>query len=378
MLNLLSGVKILDLTHFLSGPYCTMLIADLGGDVIKIENPNKPDSARNVPPHFIEEESVYFLSLNRGKKSVTIDLTTDEGLKQFYQLVKDADVVIDNFRPGVTSRLKIDYDILKTIKPDIITCSISGFGYTGPYRDQPAYDYIIQALTGVMSLTGEPNGLPTKTGISMVDHVGGLFAAFSIASALLHRERTGEGVPLDVSLMDSQLSMLTYLAANYLNAGDIAKRIPESGHPSIVPAQNFPTKDGFITIAAMNDKFWKILCDVLELWDLGNDENLKEMKSRMENKEYIITRIKQRLITNTTDYWADLLIEAGVPCAPVLTIDKALQHQQVLARNMVIEMDHPTCGKVKAIGNPIKLKGKAGDEKFTPAPLLGQHNGIFC
>lgn len=374
MLTFLTGIRVLDLTTFLSGPYCSMLLSDLGAEVIKIENPHRPDNGRFVPPHYIGSESVYFLSLNRGKKSVALDLKTKEGLNHFYRLVKTADVVLDNFRPGVVERLGIDYPKLRQLKPDIITCSISGFGYTGPYRDQPAYDYIIQALSGMMSLTGDPDSPPTKTGISIVDHVGGLFAAFAIAAALLHRERTGEGKALDVSLMDSQVSMLTYLAANYLNAGDVAKRIPDSGHPSIVPSQNFPTQDGYITIAAMNDKFWLKLCEALQLDELKNDKRLRHMKGRFEHKTIIVRRLKEVFVTRPTDHWVGILVDAGVPCAPVLTIDQTLQHPQVLARNMVIEMEHPVCGVVKAVGNPIKEKGVEEDLRFQPPPLLGQHN----
>ncbi len=370
MQSLLSGVKILDLTRMLTGDYASMILADLGAEVIKIEPPGTGDPLRKMPPHFIEGESAYFLSINRNKKSIVLNLKSEKGKETFYELVKKCDVVFDNFRPGILEKLGCDYETLKVLNPRIISCSISSYGATGPCKDLPGFDLVIQALSGAMSITGEEGRAPVRLGIPMGDLAGSMFAAFAISSALYEREKTGEGRRIDISLLDCLVSTLTYVAEYYFIGGEISKPIG-SGHMSVVPYRAYKTEDGHIVIAVFVEKFWRKLCKVIGEEELGNDERYDSTPKRLERRKLVDDMLEEKFLTKTSEEWMKILNEEGVPAAPVNTIDKVFEDPQVLARNMVIEVDHPRCGRIKLIGNPVKINGIR--EEFSPPPLLGEH-----
>ena len=370
MKSLLSGVRILDLTRMLTGDYAAMLMGDLGAEVIKVETPGTGDPLRQMPPHFLEGESAYFLSINRNKKSIVLDLKDADQKETFYKLVKKSDVVFDNFRPGILKKLGADYESLKKHNPKIICCSISSYGKTGPYKNQPGFDLVLQALSGSMSITGEEGHAPVRLGIPMGDLAGSMFAVFSIASALYQREQTGEGANIDISLLDSLVSMLTYVAQYYFIGNQISKPIG-SGHMSVVPYRAYEVKDGYIVIAVFVEKFWQILCDVVGESQLGTDERYNSTAQRLKNRDEVDKLLEEKFRTKTKEEWVKLLHEAGVPAAPVNRIDEVFKDPQVLARDMLVEIDHPKCGKYKMIGNPVKVEGV--DDEFRPSPLLGEH-----
>jgi crotonobetainyl-CoA:carnitine CoA-transferase CaiB-like acyl-CoA transferase len=354
----------------LSGPYGSMILADLGAEVIKIEEPEKGDGTRSLGQYYLEGESAYFISINRNKKSITLNLKTEEGREVFYKLVEKSDVVFDNFRPGIVEKLKVDYDTLKKINPGIICSSVSGFGQNGPYRDRPAFDLVLQAIGGAMSITGEPEGAPVRMGIPTGDLAGGMFAAHGVMAALYNREKTGVGCRIDVGLLDSQVSMLTYVAEYVMCGGEIPKPIG-SGHQSVVPYQAFKTGDIYIVIAVFVEKFWHLLCDVMDLKELENDPRFESNDKRRENRDELIPLLQEQLLTRPGDEWLKLLAEAGVPSGPINSIDRVLKDPQLLARNMVPEVEHPTCGPVSMLGNPIKITDIP--ETFLPPPTLGLH-----
>ncbi|MFQ6015496.1 MAG: CaiB/BaiF CoA transferase family protein [Anaerolineae bacterium] len=369
--QLLSGVRILDLSHMLAGPYGTMLLADLGAEVIKIEPPPRGDPMRGMGPHFLAGESAYFLSINRNKKSLVLDLKAEEGKRVFYDLVKVSDVVYDNFRPGILKKLACDYETLKEINPRIICCSISGFGQTGPYRDRPAFDLALQAITGAMSITGEPGRMPVRMGIPMGDLSGGMFAAFAVCAALYQRERTGQGGAIDLSLMDTTISLLTYVAQYYFADGVVPEPFGSS-HASVVPYQAFETKDGCLVVAAFAEKFWQGLCRALGLEELIEDPRFLNNDLRRENKEALLPVLEEAFKAKTTDQWLEILEKEGVPSAPINTLDRVFEDPQVLARHMKVEVDHSAIGKLPMIGNPVKISGVA-EKEMAPPPTLGQH-----
>jgi crotonobetainyl-CoA:carnitine CoA-transferase CaiB-like acyl-CoA transferase len=354
----------------LTGDYAAMLMGDLGAEVIKVETPGTGDPLRQMPPHFLEGESAYFLSINRNKKSIVLDLKDSEQKETFYKLVKKSDVVFDNFRPGILEKLGVDFETLKKHNPKIICCSISSYGKTGPYKEQPGFDLVLQALSGSMSITGEEGHAPARMGIPMGDLAGSMFAVFSITSALYQREQTGEGVNIDISLLDSLVSMLTYVAEYYFIGDQISKPIG-SGHMSVVPYRAYETKNGYLVIAVFVEKFWQILCDVIGESHLGSDERYNSTAKRLENREEVDKLLEWKFKTKTKEEWVKLLHEAGVPAAPVNRIDEVFKDPQVLARDMLVEIDHPKCGKYKMIGNPVKVDGVK--DEFQPSPLLGEH-----
>lgn len=371
----LTGVRILELTTFLAGPFAMMLLGDLGAEVIKIEDPSHPDIARITPPHFLGGESIYFLSLNRNKKSIAINLKQKEGLEVFYDLVKTADVVFDNFRAGTTKKLKIDHSILAAIKPDIITCSLSGFGQTGPLSDRPGYDYLMQGLSGLMSLTGEPGSPPQKTGISVVDHVGGMYAAMSILASLMQRERTGQGQASDVALLDSIISLFTYVGAYYLNTGEVPTKIAASAHPSFVPAQNFETADGYLVLMPITEKFWRSTCSAIGRPQLAVDPKFDSVAGRLKHKQELLDLLCPLFKSMPSAYWLERLGREGVPCSPIHDLAQGLEHPQVVARDMVVEITHPTAGKFRAIGNPMKMPGT--HPVYGAPARLGEHTELL-
>jgi crotonobetainyl-CoA:carnitine CoA-transferase CaiB-like acyl-CoA transferase len=370
----LSGVRVLDLSQFLAGPYGTQVLGDLGAEVIKIEQPGVGDGCRGFPPHFRHGFSGYFLAVNRNKKSMTLDLKQPEGRQIFYELVRHSDVVYDNFRPGVTERLGIGYDTLKTINPRIISCSLSGYGQTGPYRDRPSFDNIIQAMGGLMSYNGEDGRPPVKMGAPIGDMMGGIVASQGILAALYQREQTGEGQMIDIGLMDCQVALLIYRAQYYWIAGEIAEPLGNV-HRVIAPTASFQTKDSYIVIDAGQDKFYYQLCEALGLPELAHDPRFEHRPERLANKDELMSILHKTFLTKTTDEWLELLLAHGIPAGPVNTIDRVLDDPHVKARGMVKEVHdprHPELDDWLTTGNPIKMSAMP-EQSFTHPPALGEH-----
>ncbi len=368
----LSDVRILDLSRMLAGPFASMMLADLGAEVIKIEDPDGGDKTRTMGPKLSEGQSAYFLSINRNKKSLTLDLRKERAREVFYKLVKMADVVLDNFRPGVLERLGCDHEKLKPINPKILSCSISSFGHTGPDKDLPGFDLILQARGGAMSITGEQGRPPVRMGIPTGDLAGAMSAAYAVMAALYSRKKTGAGQKIDISLLDCQASLLTYVAQYYILDGKIPGPIG-SGHQTVVPYQAFKTRDDYIVIAIFIEKFWEKLCKILGIEHLANDPKFSTNDRRRENKKELLPMLERIFMEKTSSEWLKLASEEGIPSAPVNTVDKVISDPQLMARNMLVEVDHPSYGKVKILGNPVKMSGLT-EETFTAAPTLGEHN----
>jgi crotonobetainyl-CoA:carnitine CoA-transferase CaiB-like acyl-CoA transferase len=372
MARALDGIRIIDFSKALAGPYCTMLLADMGAEVIKVEMPGSGDDSRGWGPPFIEGEAAYFLSVNRNKKSITLNLKDPKAKEIALKIIEKADIVLESNRPGVMTKLGLDYETVKKINPEIIYCSISGFGQTGPYSKRPGFDQVIQGYGGIMGLTGEKGGGPLKVGIAVTDIATGMFAATGILTALYHRERTGQGQHVDASMLDGQVSWLTYQAGRYLASGNVPQRIG-SAHPLIVPYQDFEASDGFINIAAGNDNLWKKFCTATDLNDIADDPKFATNPKRVENRDEVVAIVSKKIKTKTMQEWLDILNDAGVPCGPIYTVDQIFKDPQVLAREMLVEVDHPKCGKIQVIGSPIKLS-ETPAEITTHPPMLGEHN----
>jgi len=368
----LEGIRVLDLTHMLSGPYGTMILADLGAETIKVE-PLRGEGTRALlatdPANSIDGMGAYFITLNRNKKSICIDLKSEQGLALFYDLVRSADVVFDNFSAGVTRKLKIDYEQLSARNPRIITCTVTGFGSSGPRYQRPAFDQVVQAIGGGMSITGSDPEHPTRAGIPIGDLGGGMFAVMGVLAALHERNRSGRGQHVDISMLDCQISMLNYMATMYFLSGQNPFPIGNS-HFVHVPYNTFRTADGFIVIAVIFDSFWPKLVDLLDCEELRKEEYLLQ-PGRLADKAFIEGRINEILGTNTSAYWLEKLEAMRIPCAPVNRFSDALGDEQVGHRNMVVELRHPGGESTRGPGNPIKLS-RSGAESFAPAPLLGQ------
>jgi crotonobetainyl-CoA:carnitine CoA-transferase CaiB-like acyl-CoA transferase len=368
-MGLLSGVRVLDLTWVLAGPYAALLLADLGAEVIKVESTEHGDKTRGLGPS-LGPLSAHFAALNRNKQSVALDLKRAEGRRVFYDLARRCDALFTNFRPSVLERLQLDYPRVRAHAPSIVYCALSGYGATGPYRDRPAYDLVIQALSGGMSLTGEPGGLPVRTGIPFGDLAGGTFAALGLVSALVRRARSGEGAYVDVSLLDVQISLLSYVAAYFWADGKVPGPVG-SGHPAIVPYGAYRTADGFLALAIFGEKFWTLLCDALELPELAADPRFATNADRVAHRETLEPILRQRLAERTSAAWQARIGPRGIPAAPVNSVDRALDDPQVLAREMVREHEHPSLGRLRYLGNPFKTAEPDGGPG-RPAPLLGQ------
>lgn len=370
----LNGIKVIDLTHMLAGPYAGMVIADLGAEVVKIEPLVTGEMTRGLlktdPNYSYKEFGAYFLTLNRNKKSVSLDLKSEIGLEIFYELVKSADVVLNNFSAGVVKKLKIDFETLNNINPKIITCSITGFGETGPHSSRPAYDQIVQAYSGGMSITGPDANTPTRAGIPIGDLGSGLYGVIGILSALLSREKTNKGQHIDMSLLDVQISLLTYMATMQTLSGIDPKPIGNA-HFVHVPYNSFTTKDGFVVIAVITDAFWEALLDVVNTESL-RDPRFSKSIDRLKNQQFIESELNKILSTQTSDYWIKALNKAKVPCGPINTFSQALSDEQIIHRNMMVEVEHPDGGKVKMPGNPIKFS-YTDEDSYTPPPHLGAH-----
>ncbi len=368
-MKLLEGTRVIDLTRVLAGPYCTMILADMGAEVIKIERPGTGDDSREFGP-FIKNMSAYFVSINRNKKSITLNLKTDRGKEIFKELVREADIVVENFRPGTMEKLGLGYETLKTINKKLIYAACSGFGHTGPYSRKPAYDLIVQGLGGIMSITGQTDGVPTKVGASIGDITAGMFTAIGILAALNHRNKTGIGQKVDVAMLDCQVAILENAIARYLISGEIPRPIGNR-HPSITPFEAFETEDDYIIIAIGNDTLWDKFCRIIDRKDLLEDSRYKSNQLRTEHYSKLHATLQEEFKKKTTREWFELLDSNGIPCAPINNIKDVVNDPQVKAREMLVEIHQPGVGNFKLPNLPIKFSETPGiiDK---PAPALGQ------
>ncbi len=367
----LDGVRVVDLTRVLAGPYCTMMLADMGADVIKIEMPGRGDDSRAWGPPWAGTESAYYLSANRNKRSITLNFRTEGGRRVLLDLVRRADVFIENFIPGTLDRLGLGYNDLKQVNPGLVYCSVSGYGYDGPYATRPGYDFIAQAEGGIMSVTGEPEGPPMKVGVAIADITTGMFAAAAILAALRHRDRTGQGQRVEVSLLESVVGWLANVAMNYLVSGELPRRYGNA-HPNVVPYQAFATTDGWVAIGVGNDAQFRRFCDVIGRPELADDPRFKTNSDRVINRDALIPILEAVFKTRTTDEWIEALTAAELPCGPINTLDRVFQHPQVLHRRMVEEIEHPTAGRIKLVGIPYKFSETPLAIRRHP-PTLGEH-----
>lgn len=367
----LKDLVVLDLSRVLAGPYCTMMLADYGANVYKIEPPVVGDDSRAFGP-FVDKESAYFMSLNRNKRSMVLNFKQESHKEVFKEMVKKADIVVENYKPGTMEKFGLGYDVLKEINPKIIYAACSGFGHSGPYMLKPAYDIIVQAMGGIMSITGSENGEPTRVGASIGDVTAGIFTAYGVMLALYHREKTGEGQKVDVGMLDCQVAILENAIARYVTSGNVPGPLGNR-HPSITPFASYTAKDGYIIVGAGNDRLWEKLCDVLGKQEWLQDPDYASNGSRTNNVKKLQTQMDEVMKDKTISEWMEILEKAGVPCAPINTIDKIVGDPQIKSREMIVEVEHPVAGSLKMAGVPIKMSKTPGAVK-TPAPLLGQHN----
>ena len=368
----LEGVRVLDLTRALAGPYCSMMLGDYGADVLKIELPGTGDDTRHWGPPYIGEESAYFLSINRNKRSMTLNLKHPRGKQIFLDMAKGADVVLENFTPGVVSRLGIDCETVKSINPSVVYCSISGFGQTGPYKGRSAYDQVMQGIGGIMSLTGEPDGLPVKMGVALTDIGAGMLAAFAIVTALLHRSLKGVGQYIDISMLDLQASWLTYQAGYYFATGTPPKRVG-TAHPTLAPYQTFTGREGkAFNVAVGSERLWSHFCKAINREDLVNTPEYATNPKRVQNRSTLVPLLEAEFSKQPASYWVEVLEREGVPCGPINSLVEVFDDPQIKARDMLVEVAHPTLGKVKQTGIPIKFSDTKGCIDRHP-PLLGEH-----
>ncbi|MGG0287088.1 CaiB/BaiF CoA-transferase family protein [Peribacillus butanolivorans] len=367
----LDGVRIIDVSRVLAGPFCSMILGDLGADVIKIEHHESGDETRGWGPPFAQGESAYYLCANRNKQSMTLNLKSEKGKEIFRKLVSSGDIVVQNFKTGTLEKMGIGYKELKEFNPQLIMASITGFGLTGPYKDLPGYDYIIQAMSGLMSITGETDGSPMKVGVAIADILTGLYTCIGILSALHHREKTGEGQEIDISLMDCQVSSLVNVASNYLFNGITPERMGNQ-HPNIVPYQTFHASDGELVVAVGNDEQFRRFTYVLERPDLAEQEQFKRNENRLLNKEELIPIVEDLLKRKTKKEWKMLLDDAGIPNGPINTIAEMLEDPQIKARDMLVNMEHPTVENLRVTGSPLKLSKTPVTMRKHP-PLYGEH-----
>jgi crotonobetainyl-CoA:carnitine CoA-transferase CaiB-like acyl-CoA transferase len=365
---MLAGLRVVSVSQFGAGPFGTQLLADLGAEIIKVEDPAVGgDVARHVGPWAGGGDSLYFQSFNRGKKSLTLDLKHPEGRTVLRDLARVCDAVYNNLRGDLPAKLGLTYEALRDVNPALVCCSLSGFGATGPRAGEPAFDYLIQGYAGWMSLTGEPDGPPGKCGVSVVDFAGGYASMAALLAGLWEAQRTGVGRDIDVSLLDTAVSMLSYVAIWSLNRDWQPGRVADSGHQSLVPAQNFPTRDGWIVVFCNKEKFWQALVDALELPEVGRDPRFASFADRLAHKEALVTVLRARFAERTTADWLARL-RGRVPCAPVNTLAQALDDEQVRARGMIVEVAHPELGVLREVASPVRAPGPPA-----PAPRLGQH-----
>jgi formyl-CoA transferase len=366
----LNGIRVLDLSRVLAGPYCTMVLGDLGADVIKVESPDG-DETRGWGPPFADGESAYYLCVNRNKRSVVVNFKMDEGRAIIHELIKQSDVLVENFRVETLSRFSLDFESVSAINPKLIYCSITGFGQNGPLRDKPGYDFMIQAMAGLMSITGEPDGEPMKVGVAVADLFAGQNAVIAILAALQARTQTGRGQQIDMSLFDSQLAMLANVASNYLISGNLPKRYGNA-HANIVPYQSFQASDVWFVIAVGNDRQFENLCDVIGNQELACDPRFTVNSERVKNRDELIDLLQPIFLNKTASEWLSALESAGIPCGPINTLDKVFSMPQVEAREMLIHMQHPEIGNLGLVGSPLKFSDTPIYYRLPP-PRLGEH-----
>lgn len=368
----LAGMNVLEVSHILSGPFCTMLLADLGAKVIKVERPSLGDEARRLGP-LVCGDSAYFISVNRGKKSITIDLSREEGQKIVRELCQRMDIFVENFVPGTVERLGLDYARLRVLNPRLIYASISGFGQSGPYAHHPAFDIIVQAMGGIMSVTGEPNGQPVRPGASLGDSIAGLFGATAILAALLERERTGKGQYVDISMLDCQVTMMENAFARYFATGQVPGPLG-SRHPAAVPFQSFATEDGYIVVALISDRSepWDRFCTAIGHPELTKDSRFSDAKVRVQNYAILAPLIEGAIRKKSSREWLEEFSRIGIPCGPVNTIEAVANDSQVLHRGMIAGIPHKKLGKWRVANTPFKFN-QSSSQPQGPSPELGQH-----
>ena len=366
----LHGIRVLDLSRVLAGPYCTMVLGDLGADVIKVEPP-EGDETRAWGPPFAGGESAYYLCVNRNKRGMVVNLKTDEGKKILRELALQSDVLVENFRPNTLKKFGLDYETLHELNPKLIYCSITGFGQTGSMKDKPGYDFMIQALGGLMSITGEPDGEPMKTGVAVVDLFAGQNAIIAILAALQARTLTGQGQYLDIALFDSQLGWLANVASNYLISGNLPKR-HGNAHPNIVPYQSFQASDGWFAIAVGNDRQFVRLSEMLGKPELAVDEKFATNSARVQNREELIPLLAFIFKTASVSEWLIKLEESEIPCGPINNFEQVFSMPNVKEREMLVHMQHPTIGQLPLVGSPLKMSETPVEYRLSP-PLMGEH-----
>ena len=368
----LGGFRVLDLSRVLSGPYCTLQLADMGAEVIKVEVPGRGDDTRAWGPPFVAGESAYFLSVNRNKKSITLNLRHPEGAVLLRRLVQVSDVLVENFRPGVLERLGFGYEACRAWRPELVYCSISGFGHSGPRRSEPGYDIVIQGEGGIQSLTGDPGGPSFRVGVAQADLVAGLYACQGILLALLHRQRGGAGQWVDVAMLDAQIALLTYQAGNYFASAVVPQRLGNR-HPNIAPYETFATADGDLNLAIGNEKLWRDFCPLVGLGALAEDPRFATNAARLANYEALRAALGPLLVRRRCAEWIELLRGHGIPCGPVRDLAQVFDDPQVAARQMRCQVEHARAGTLETTGVPVKLSATPGAVR-EPPPLLGEHN----
>ena len=369
---LLKDVVVVDLTRILAGPYCTQMLGDLGAEVIKIEMPGQGDDTRQWGPPFTESgESAYFLSANRNKRSLTLNLKSEAAIEILKSLIAKADVLVDNFRTGTLEKFGLDYKTLQQIRPGLIYATITGYGYTGPYADRPGYDFMVQAMGGFMSVTGPQDGEPTRAGVAITDLATGMFTVSAILAALYGRERTGLGQRIDMSLIDSQVAMMSYVASNYLVSGELPGRFG-NGHPNIVPYQSFKAKDQYFAFAAGNDRQWNKFCEAVGKTEWMEDERFATNRARVHNRQLVVEALGELFATRTARQWMDLCEQIGIPSAPINNMSQVFEDPQVQSREMLLEVAHASGGNVPLVASPLKIPTSPVEVRYPP-PLLGQH-----
>ncbi len=369
----LSDVVVIDLSRVFAGPYCTMILGDLGATVIKIEQPGKGDDTRQFGPPYITGESAYYLGLNRNKRSITLDFNMPEDKQRLLELLKTATIVVENFRPGTLKRHGLDYETLHTLNPGLVYCSISGYGQTGPYTSRPGYDFVAQAESGLMSVTGEVDGEPQRVGSPVADLSAGLFACMSILAALRVRDHTGQGQHIDISLFEAAVALLGNVSANYLISGEEAQRYG-NGHPNIVPYQAFRTRNGYIVVACGNDRLYQAFCHLLGRDDLATDPRFASNPQRVRNRRELVPILQELVLQRDSEDWLTELRAIGIPCGPINTISQVFNDPQLQARGFIWECEHPTAGTIRLSGSPIRLS-ETPARLYKAPPLLGEDNG---
>jgi formyl-CoA transferase len=367
----LEGIRVLDLSRVLAGPYCTMMLGDLGADVIKVEQPGTGDDTRRWGPPWAGTESAYYLCVNRNKRSITLDMKSDEGKQILRELARESDIVVENFKVGALDRMGLGYRDLSELNPGLIWCSITGYGQDGPYAGHAGYDFVAQGEAGIMSITGEVDGEPMKVGVAIVDITTGLFSSNAILAALHARHATGQGQHIDSSLFTSAIAWLANVGSSYLTTGELPERLGNA-HPSIVPYQTFKARDLWIIIGAGNNRQFEVLCRILGMPDLASDPRFQDNPSRVANRDQLIPILQGVLETRNADDWLAEISDAGIPCGPINTLDRVFDHPQTHHRNMVVEIEHPTAGTVRLAGIPFMMSGTPPAILRHP-PLLGEH-----